>query len=404
MCMWRGLIKLNLEFIDNLFSTEMQINNRLSLTRGLIGVMVLTSLMRLADFIALVAHHSNDSEAEPQLLSVVPFANQSALVDTHIIMDVVAKFLHVAEYICFGVGLCKAITRWPKIDEKVQKNITNKLQELVTWYPYLLLILPLAVVGVGIIPVVQTVGDMRHLLESKDHESDETDSPWQSSSFIIMVITHGVLVGLVHFFTCVIRYVMILTSIAIHVIWKAGPPDLNDTEPTEADIVKQYIQKWNRANCHYVKLVEDYECKGEMVVVLNQIFQSWFFWQWFIYFIVIIADLTRLIDPNLAVSNYPCQVIFLVSCTIYDIMAFAIPYFCGLKMNSHHTQYYNELREKQREDKAFGQVMRIRLRENFNFVPTFFGITIPLNSPGYIITIILAIFAVVSNFLVADKS
>ena len=134
--------------------------------------------------------------------------------------------------------------------------------------------------------------------------------------------------------------------------------------------------------------------------------------QWFHYYFEALADLTRILHPLITGVSHPeITIAYRGIYVVYDILAFSIPHACGLRMNSYHQKYLNEQRkerldtaEKEQGSKlqyAMAYLLQIEKDQDGDFVPGIpgTGIQIPLDSPGYILGILLTIFALVISFV-----
>lgn len=90
-----------------------------------------------------------------------------------------------------------------------------------------------------------------------------------------------------------------------------------------------------------------YQNTGEFVSAIQSVFQSWFVLQWITYFIEIFQWCVAVI--TYIQTNQKFYIIEAVMSLIYSVLAFAIPYGCGIIMNSYHDRYHRKLCEKLRE-------------------------------------------------------
>ena len=95
---------------------------------------------------------------------------------------------------------------------------------------------------------------------------------------------------------------------------------------------------------------------------------------------------------------------------VYDILAFAIPHVCGLKMNTYHGKYLKDERKKLQEAasteeyvKEYVKVYSMKIEKNKygDFVPgiRMTGIKIPLDSAGYTLGILFTILSLTTTFI-----
>ena len=159
---------------------------------------------------------------------------------------------------------------------------------------------------------------------------------------------------------------------------------------------------------------EHYECVTEYkehiakIKPLFWVFQTWFVFQWFHYFFQTVTDLTQTVHQWITGTSHPELIIaFRAIHTVFDVLAFAIPHVCGLKLNSYHQQYLRDAKKKQLKAaqskleyiKAYSLTME--KDSDGDFVPRIpgTGIWIPLDSSGYTLGILLTIFALIASFV-----
>ena len=130
--------------------------------------------------------------------------------------------------------------------------------------------------------------------------------------------------------------------------------------------------------------------------------------QWFHYFFQTVTDFTQTIHQWITGTEHPDLVIADRAIhTVFDILAFGIPHICGLKLNAFHQEYLRHVKKEKLEaaEGKFGYVKAYSLTidkdSGGDFVPRIpgTGIKIPLDNPGYTLSIILTIFALIASFV-----
>lgn len=107
--------------------------------------------------------------------------------------------------------------------------------------------------------------------------------------------------------------------------------------------------------------------------------------------------------------NQKFYIIEAVTSLIYSIVAFAIPYGCGIIMNRYHDRYHRKLREKLRELSFEDHTESLRKKKDnlnliindprYQFKPYICGLAIPLNNVGHTLTILLSLLAPVLSLV-----
>ena len=203
--------------------------------------------------------------------------------------------------------------------------------------------------------------------------------------------------------------------------WKASP---EYEKYNSKDDINEYTNK------KYIKLLQDYHIIGYNIQGALFAIKYWFCIHYIVYLISILVRLVHIVKKNFSEADELTNIDTIHSALnlSYNFIAFLIPYILGIYLNYLHNLYYKSMlinfrtleRNDEEKDKTnimrdtldddaskeyFHGVMQKRLRKevDFDFVPSFFGISIPLDNPGYTFAIILSIATVVFNFVTVDK-
>ena len=204
-----------------------------------------------------------------------------------------------------------------------------------------------------------------------------------------------------HIHNFVVRTVMGFITLIVIIIWKNSIKEVEEYMDETADHPKRVVE-----------LAKKYNEAGKLVDAFQNIFQGWFVMKWLIYFIDIVGHsvlATEVIFDTSLQNKDIEKLAFVLSHLIYDFLAFFYMFICGSLMNLHHQKYRAFLYEQQRkclsdsgndclEEMQFCNTL-IPENPTYDFLPSAFLINYPLNSPGYTMTMLLALFAFVANFL-----
>lgn len=200
-----------------------------------------------------------------------------------------------------------------------------------------------------------------------------------------------------HLYTYITRCLMICATLYVRTEW------LNTAEKIK-EITKDATR--NISKSKFQILIRKYKHTGNIVSAYQEIFQAWFVVKWMTYFIEISAysttSLKKLSSDTSAGVNEAFW--FAVIHLLYDISAFLTIYSCGSLMNYYHNIFYKQMEEEQ--EKYLAQTHHwpmqyatiIRRQQNYQFTPSICGIDIPMDNPGYTLTLLLSLFAFVANF------
>lgn len=158
---------------------------------------------------------------------------------------------------------------------------------------------------------------------------------------------------------------------------------------------------------HFNKLFDHYNGSGTQVASIQGIFKGWFVAKWIIFFLEISAFAATALKPlsDGSHTGNGHEIWYSFTHFLYDIIAFMVIYMCGNLMNHYHTKFYESLEanlqknvHKDTHHWLMQDTTLIRKKTKYQFIPSLFGVDIPMDSPGYAITILLSVFAVVTQF------
>ena len=248
---------------------------------------------------------------------------------------------------------------------------------------------------------------------------NESQTLTHQNNLIIVWLNMGTKL-LVHAATSIERlFVVILISMSIRKwVWVPLSPDelLNvDTNGVFSKVNEQFY-------LHQRKYIE----VGNDTKVRREIFEAWFVVQYCVYLLSLLVEIIHLIKPlyhDIKIDRLDLSHSAL--CLLFDLLAFIIPFYMGIWLNYSHHNYHKEMLEacfkmeignKQfypgcdhkntnRNDiihyMEYYNLMSSRnltKRADFDFIPSIFGVSIPLDSQGYTFTILLSVISIVFNF------
>lgn len=225
-------------------------------------------------------------------------------------------------------------------------------------------------------------------------------------------IIRGILSVGAHMFTFLTRVLMTWLCIRVFcAYWKEKTNLQNDkiidSEPNVTD-------PFRKASMIHQKLTEHYTNVADDVQPIIEIFASWFFIMWILYTIGTITNVVYVLRIwFLKISLSETQLIYELLYIGYNLLSYIIPYILALELKRCHTKYYKQLKDKQvtivREEKrkldtnpslregdqlyGYAITMHIMKRDDCDFAPSFFGVTLPLESIQFAIPILLPIIS-----------
>jgi len=185
------------------------------------------------------------------------------------------------------------------------------------------------------------------------------------------------------------------------VFWKEIA-DINKIEPT----VEEQYDPLAKANIIHRELTQRYTEVADKVGPVIDIFTSWFFIMWILYTIGTITNVVYVLRIwFLMIPHSGTQLFYEILYIGYNLLSYGIPYILALKLKGCHKKYYKGLKDRQvtiakQEDlDGYTTTMRIMKRDDCNFIPSLFGITLPLDSIQFAIPILLPIITLTFAFL-----
>ena len=341
-----------------------------------LSFVLVSSTIQLGLMINLIIPNSSENDVTYKLFDFV---------------NTIAQGVHVLEYavLIFSFHVyCKKAREIESHHEKLKQEAKKALRKCFTATNLTVLLIFLVAY-----PIVIIVPPSLYKAWSEYQNKQEILSHMLTVSLFLAQISN-----------CVIRMTMIVTTMVIKSAWHSASQIISSPENQE--------MKCSIAN--FDDLVQNYENTGNFVCLLQRIFQRWFVLQWIIYFIAI-TEQCLLIFNTLFVPEYQetnqereKQLILLLSYLIFYISALAIPNFCGISINSYHEEYREVLLKKQREFLSQSNDQSVRIMQiadlipvnrKYQFVPSFLGLSIPLNITGHTLTIILTLLAFVLSLV-----
>ena len=209
-------------------------------------------------------------------------------------------------------------------------------------------------------------------------------------------LTYQSLTIVAHIVNVTIRAAMIIAVLEVRAIW---------FNKHRIDNIADRLLD-NTDTRHYQCIIS-YEKRVTKVKRLLRVFQTWFVVQWFHCFFQAVTNLTRVLLPVTTGTNHSELIAtYRGIYAVYDILAFAIPHVCGLKMNTYHEQYLKHERKKLLEaapPEEYVKVYSMKIEKNKygDFVPgiRMTGIKIPLDSAGYTLGILFTILSLTTTFI-----
>ena len=209
-----------------------------------------------------------------------------------------------------------------------------------------------------------------------------------------MAIAYAVAAGISFISNFFARIAMIVTTLAVGNAW----------------INKINSDKETKDQSQIKDLINGYKETGQAVAAIQRVFQDWFVVKWIVYFIDITVDsiiAIKSVFGNEQQQDHEIIIYFFIHLT-YNFVAFLTLYMCGTIMNRYHENYCKKLEKKIRtefEETEQHSAWKIQCaiaslrKPKYQFTPSLCGFSIPLDNSGYTLSILIALFAFIANYV-----
>ena len=356
--------------------------------------------------------------------------------------------LHIPEHIYFLVYLYKFLTFVKKWDKKYKEDLRLKMRVFVCTkigraFCYIFILVLFMLVAIAIPPVCVVKVYTNQNVNKKMYCDEQLDIVTRALTHIYHItsfITNGVVV--------LVRCLMIFLTIMVGAMWRslsgtkkdaaAGghPPaefevEAGDNQPDpdqntlpaekggnpkksqDSDIKDDVNEVFSR----HSRYMEEFKDIKEKVGHIYKIFQSFFVLQWIIHLFGLSSHIAHLLRPWIRHGQVDKPDILIVTHQIYqflfilfDGLALTISHICALKMNTYLRRYIRHTQEKQLEEAkdsnlqlGFSYIVLITTKSvpNSNFSPRIpgTGLRIAINSPTFVLSIVLSIFGLIGALI-----
>ena len=348
--------------------------------------------------------------------------------------------LHIPEHIYFLVYLYKFLTFVKKWDKKYKEDLRLKMRVFVCTkigraFCYIFILVLFMLVAIAIPPVCVVKVYTNQNINRKTYCDEQLEIVTRALTHIYHItsfITNGVVV--------LVRCLMIFLTIMIGAMWRSlsrtkkdaaagghtpdevvngdNPQDRqlaeNGGNPNQDSDIKDDVKEVFSRHSRYMEEFKDIK---EKVGHIYKIFQSFFVLQWIIHLFGLSSHIAHLLRPWIRHGQVDKPDILIVTHQIYqflfilfDGLALTISHICALKMNTYLRRYVRHTQEKQLEEAkdsnlqlGFSYIVLITAKSvpNSNFSPRIpgTGLRIAINSPTFVLSIVLSIFGLIGALI-----
>lgn len=227
----------------------------------------------------------------------------------------------------------------------------------------------------------------------------------ESSQINTLIFVHTTLKFLVYFTGALNTIIAFSVSIPAIVKWKVAMHEISDASFGTNDTVQIYADKKS------YHLSQQYQRVGNCTRFTQNALSQWFCIQYLRYWLAIITTLVSIARKDYSEKESKHAEYVLV----YNLLAFVVSYITGIFLNHVHQDYYKNLNREytmfrlhsgndatntntSKEHKTYHSIImgkEINKKSEFDFIPTFFYVAIPVDSPGYTFSIVLSFVAAV---------
>ena len=310
------------------------------------------------------------------------------------LMDILVQMGHILEYVALMSGFTLFLLKLRK-DHDGEKCIDHVWKSIKAFSCKTSIVIGLTILAVIIISLHVSVSftPSTFLLV---HRNEVIPS---YNQFDDVGLSYGALAMLSHFTNAITGIALIIATAIVLKLWCHGATVLDQSNATGGD------QKVT-----FNELIDNYHDTGKSIAAIQTIFEGWFVAYWTSYFFRMILDATNVVKSLTAeddkLMKEIVQIRFISVHLLYDFVNLMLTYTCGQLMNTQHQRYYKVLRKKQREflkniESQSGFYLQcaplIPKKRSYQFIPSFCGLSIPVDNLGYLLTVLLAIFAIITT-------
>ena len=331
------------------------------------------------------------------------------------ILLIAVGFLHIPEQIYLLVNLSSFIViykTWnnPPYNESLYKEIKrfvgSKKIKLVT-FTLILVIFFLVALTLPAVCIYRS-----HILDQEPTDENCTE------------LLDSVLINLDHFYhgfsfftniiIVLVRYMMIFFTAMIGVIWKIAKPHDQTNIVCEEQLTQELLLNDLDGVCKKHKpCLDDYQKRLEHVTPIYKIFRSFFVFQWIIHLFGLFFHIAHLIRPWIRRGQIINAGMLIVTHQIYEFLyiifeglALITTHVCALKMNAYLRRYIRKVQKDQLQEAKtslqYSLTHSLFLVKDESFAKATFtpripgtGLSLSLNSPGFMLSILLSVFALI---------
>lgn len=213
------------------------------------------------------------------------------------------------------------------------------------------------------------------------------------------------------------RCMMIFFTIMVGVMWRKVQPiysmipfSINDTstdenrsEENENQSEENEIQSEENEN-RSEENVREYLDTRNRVTHIYKIFESFFVLQWLIHLFGLFCHIAYLMRPwirhgqvtnaDVLIASHQIYQFFYI---LYDGLAITTAHVCALKMNTYFEKYTRDNQQSEKENLCISHLIKSRKIPTSEFEPRIpgTGLRISINSPGFVLSVILSVFALI---------
>ena len=350
------------------------------------------------------------------------------------ILVIPVGFLHIPEHIfllCYLYKFLKSFKNWNRL---YKKAIRIKMKDFVSskWgraFFYVLIVTVFMVIGIGLPPIciVRLYAEKDSSIEHCSRELDMITRALTHIFHFSSLFTNIVIV--------LVRLLMITFTIMVGVMWREVKPEADPTNE-EQEIGNQHCPLSNafaKVCKKHTKHMLEYTLITKKVGVVYRIFRSFFVLQWIIHLFGLFCHIAHLLRPWIRYGQVQNVNMLIVTqqidqfCyVIFNGLALVITHVCGLKMNAYMRRYVRDIqfiRFKDLEPLNDFQATRANSdnQRMYNleyslthlisikqeslcksaFTPRIpgTGLSISITNPGFVVSIVLSIFALIGAMI-----
>ena len=317
-----------------------------------------------------------------------------------VVMYAIVSILRLAEYVVLATAIWNFLSNKEFVRTYVHTYKKNRGKVTKFVFKWLIVLCPYLLLGI----TVPIFGILQELEYDKKVSLCHTHTE-------AVYLAYSAVNFLRYFCAFSVRMALIITTVVIREIWKVEEKELESTTPNDNLMAEngnheRVLADWSKTTTRLHHWTKGYRKTGDTVKGIVSVFQTWYMIPWVIFFIASSLDVKRILQPW-SDDSIMAQIYYLLY-SINQLVTLLVPFLFATFINVYHHEFYKCMKKdllygcESASQQAFAHMQfNIEKEEEFDFVARIpcTGITIHVDSPLYVLFLLLGLFFTVCSTL-----